>query len=519
MQVDKLIVTNTSALKKKYGDGYERIEYALDELVRADATRGVTTLVVALDETSDVLDSSHAVARADSALQAKVAIDRAFEYYKPHYLVILGGVDIVPQQPLRNPDHSPDDSSKTVPSDLPYACETGRYSLDVRHFTGPTRVIGRLPEVTGYSNPAYLEGLLGTAAAAVSHDAPTGNHVFALCAKKWIGQTTGSLALPYPGANSGPSVLTSPTRGPDWAVGDLKGPLHFINCHGGWSDCRFYGDAGGRPKEGVDDPIAHASACIAGRLTDGTVAVTECCFGAQLYDPALTGGVPGICTTYLANGAYAFVGSSGVAYGGVDGVESADVLCGLLMKYLLSGASSGNAFLSALQEFVHLCRPPLDPVDLKTIAQFSLMGDPSIHPFLPAGTTAPAEAAVPAEGPPSLHLAAKRAERRAGLAKRGEELRRLTATAGLPIEIPDSHKTISDILRFAGVKDWGVPDLRSFDVTPAEQPPDDVPGPHALIHVITRPDSGRQRPFPVIELIIATEVDGKIVACRRVSSR
>ena len=243
----------------------------------------------------------------------------------------------------------------------------------------------------------------------------------------------------------------------------------------------------------------------------------ECCFGAQLYDPADAGGVAGICTTYLANGAYAFFGSSGVAYGGETCTESADVLCGLFLQELLGGASTGAAALSAVQEYVGGCRRPLDAVHLKTIAQFSLMGDPSIHPFLP--TPVPAEDAVPAEGPPILHLAAKRAERRAGLAKRGEELRRLTATCGPPIQIPDSTKTISDILRFAGVKDWGVPDLRSFDVSPAEEPPDDGAGPHTLIHVITRPSGGRQRPFSVIELLIATEVDGKIVACRRVSSR
>ena len=245
--------------------------------------------------------------------------------------------------------------------------------------------------------------------------------------------------------------------------------------------------------------------------------VAECCFGAELCDPADAGGVAGICATYLANGAYAFFGSSGVAYGGETASSRPTCCADCSFRRLLGGASTGYAALSAVQEYVDSCRRPLDPVDLKTVAQFSLMGDPSIHPFLPAGTRVPAEAAVSAEGLPDSHLAAKRADRRAALAMKGEALRRLTATAGIPVQMPDSQKTVADILHFAGLKGWGVPDLRSFDVTPPEEPPNGEP--RTLIHVVTRPHSGRQRPFPVIELIIATEVDGKIVACRRVSSR
>jgi len=400
---------------------------------------------------------------------------------------------------------------------LPYACDSPQYSLDIAQFTGPTRVIGRLPDVTHYAHPAYLEGLLRIAAAAVSRKAPGGNSVLAISAQKWFSLTYEVLAGAYP--RSVPSIHPSPDEGPDWSDILLKLPLHFINCHGGKSDCRFYGDAGKPLEEDASDPVAHDSACIARRLTDGTVAVAECCFGAQLFDPADTGGVAGICTTYLANGAYAFFGSSGVAYGGGDCTESADVLCGLfLQELLLHGASTGFAALSAVQKYVDGCRRPLDPVDLKTIAQFSLMGDPSIHPFISTGTPVPAEAEVPSGGRPIMHTPEKRGQRRAGLARKGEELRRLTATTGPSIQNPDGEKTIGDILRFAGVKNWKASVLRSFDVTPAEEPSDGLPE-QTRIHVVTRPGGAGQRPFPDIELLIATEVNGQIVSCRRVTSR
>ena len=123
-KVDKLIVTNKRALKSKYGAGAKRIEEAWDDLIRADETRGVTTQVIALDDPAQMPNPDHAVRRATNAVQAKVAIDTVFRAYQPHYLVILGGVEIVPQQPLKNPKHSPDDVSATVPSDFPTPATT-----------------------------------------------------------------------------------------------------------------------------------------------------------------------------------------------------------------------------------------------------------------------------------------------------------------------------------------------------------------------------------------------------------
>ncbi len=42
-----------------------------------------------------------------------------------------------------------------------------------------------------------------------------------------------------------------------------------------------------------------------------------------------------------------------------------------------NGASAGRAFLEAQQQFLLDSGPHLDPFELKTIAQFSLLGDPS----------------------------------------------------------------------------------------------------------------------------------------------
>ena len=46
--------------------------------------------------------------------------------------------------------------------DLPYACDAP-YSRDITKFIGPTRVIGRLPDMTGASEPSHLLACLQTA--------------------------------------------------------------------------------------------------------------------------------------------------------------------------------------------------------------------------------------------------------------------------------------------------------------------------------------------------------------------
>src|SRR5689334_22061184 len=60
----------------------------------------------------------------DSEKANKHAVDVICQALVPSYLLILGSTDVVPHQRLTNPLYHPDDDDdKTVPSDLPYACE------------------------------------------------------------------------------------------------------------------------------------------------------------------------------------------------------------------------------------------------------------------------------------------------------------------------------------------------------------------------------------------------------------
>src|SRR5271170_287740 len=155
--VNKVIVTNISAIKQKYGDNYPKIALALQAMIAADAARGIQTRIIALDNrpTMQRFGAPPVVTPSDAG-ETKVAIDAVWRATKPDYLLILGAPDIVAHQDLINPVYAPnDDDDRTVPSDLPYACEHS-FSRNIADFRGPTRVVGRLPDLCGKPDAGYF---------------------------------------------------------------------------------------------------------------------------------------------------------------------------------------------------------------------------------------------------------------------------------------------------------------------------------------------------------------------------
>src|SRR3954447_23874196 len=392
--VHKVIVTNGAALRAKYGPDFD-VATTVKPLLDKDATRDLGTRVADLSSTTAMKEFTHAAVKATDRKANKTAIDAIHKKIRPQYLVILGSVDVVPHQNLKNP--TPDDGDPNVPGDLPYACEAA-YSTSPSAFRAPTRVVGRLPDETGASRPDLLKAVIGTAAKRRQRSRAAYDPYLGITALVWKNSTALSLRRL---AGSSADLKSSPTAGPKWAAALAARRTHFVNCHGGPADPHFYGQKGGAY------PVAHDAAYLEGKISEGTIAAVECCYGAELYDPVEAGVHRGIVSTYLANGAYAFLGSSNIAYGPSAGNGSADLICRFFLERVLAGASLGRAALEARQRFVRETNV-LDPADLKTLAQFSLMGDPSNHPVAPA-------AKPKALGDP----AAARDARRANLAAQG----------------------------------------------------------------------------------------------------
>jgi hypothetical protein len=439
---DKVIVTNEGVLRQKYGSaGWRAIKAAVTALQAADRRRGLSARLVAIDDrkTMKALGGT-AVTSAANCRQNKEAIDAVFAALEPDYLLILGSYDVVPHQDLRNPAYQAgDDDDRYAWGDVPYACEAP-YSRDPERFVGPTRVVSRLPDLTGAKTPALLLSLLGTAASWESRPRRDPEPYFALSAWQWRKSTELSISNVFGGQ---PAVSLSPPSGPSFSAAEFRPRYLFINCHGGESDPVFYGQRGNAY------PEALTSATTAGRVPAGAVAAAECCYGGQLYAAETLGLDLPICLSYLAQGAYAYFGSTTIAYGPAEGNGAADILTQQFLAQVLDGASVGRAGLAARQAYV-TATGQMDPMDLKTLAQFCVYGDPSVTPV---------EAATPTVIPKGVGRDEAgrlgRRERRDKLAVAGRILEVSKPTAGRRDPrarvSPAVRRVLSGLAREAGV--------------------------------------------------------------------
>ncbi len=165
MAANKLLVTNVGALKAKYLKTYPRVEEAISDLIKADAGRGITSKLIALDDAPTMKRlGSRPILDPASARETKEAIDGVWRAHTADYLAILGAPDIVTYQNLLNPVYAPgDDDDFFAPSDLPYACDAP-YSQKIADFRGPRRVVGRIPDLNALGDASYFTKVLRTAA-------------------------------------------------------------------------------------------------------------------------------------------------------------------------------------------------------------------------------------------------------------------------------------------------------------------------------------------------------------------
>ena len=455
MPVDKVIVTNLTALKQKYqAAGVQAIQTAVQTLIAADKARGLTTTLVALDDKAGMKKlKAPPVSDASDPKQNKRAIDGIYQALVPDYLMILGAVDVVPHQDIKNPLYSPPDgdTDEFAYSDLPYACDAP-YGQDVNDFTGPTRVVGRVPDLTGASDPKYLLGLLQTATKWKSRPRTEYQNYLGISAEKWKDSTSESLMKIF---NTDADLQTSPKRGFKWTSKLINRRVHFINCHGGDMIPDFYGQSS---TDDDDMPVSHQAAFVAmpKNIVEGTVAAVECCFGGQLYDPSAVGQM-GMCNTYLDKKAYGFFGSTTTAYGPFSGNDQADLICQYFLQRALGGASLGRAALEARHKFVEKTTP-LNLKNQKTLAQFNLFGDPSITPvaaptsklavgakivhLTTGGTPVGAKSMANAKAVHQV-VAAERAERRQTLRVKGAMLGGMQPAMAKTETAPPKHITDS----------------------------------------------------------------------------
>ena len=370
MSVDKLLIANQTALQQKYGPaGLTSIQQAVGRLITADQARGLVTEILYIDDHAAMQGvGGQAVIGPQDERGAKAAVDAAAAAFALDYILLLDGPDVLPHIQL-DAIAGLDDGDPSIPSDLPYA-SPAPWSRKASDHLEVTRVVGRLPATPGETDPSPLIFLLDTAANHQPRSAADYGTPFAITADVWTQSTQLSVATTF---GAGHNVYQSPPGGHTGIDPDLQRLAHFINCHGAQAADEFYG------QHGVAYPTAMSSSGLSPNLQKDTVATAECCYGAELYDHRMAGTAQPICMAYMRAGAAAYIGSTNIAYGPASGNAQADLLTQYVLQYVLRGASSGRALLQARQDFIR-SQVMSSPANLKTIAQFLLLGDPSVQP-------------------------------------------------------------------------------------------------------------------------------------------
>jgi hypothetical protein len=519
---DKVIVSNRGVLQAKYGNAFDKVKTAIDKLIAADKARGIDAQVVYLDDSAAMTQlGGTAVTNATDPRQNKDAIDKVYSGLDaPDYVMILGAPDVVPHQDLRNPAYDGiNDADEFAWGDVPYASEKP-YSQKPEDFVTVTRVVGRLPDVHSANDPELLLAALETAAKYSSKDRDEYLPYLGVSADVWKESTKLSLGNIF--NDGGADMRLSPPSGPAW-LASQKRLSHFFNCHGDNNNPEWAG------QKGSSYPTAHQASRVIGKVTEGTICAAECCYGGQLYNPALAAGQMGICNAYMGSAAYAVMASSTIAYGPAKGNGAADLICQFFFRHVLSGSSLGRAMLEARQEFI-AAMSVIDPIDLKTLAQFSLMGDPSIQPVAapaPHGLMAPkTKGLIKSAGAALVAAMGSPVEaRRLRLATFGAALGAIARVVIGGSPAMAASALIDTILQAVPALKVADSTIKSFSVrspTPAmgfkssaklaSVTPD-------VVHLVLSKEKSSKPHFAKVTAVVAMEVQGKISMVRVLHSR
>ena len=430
----KLSVTVRSALVAKYSaSALTKIDTALKAWVTADLKRGLTNLLVALDDAPAMqAQGCTAIKGKVTPAKAKRAIDALAAKLKPDYIVILGGHDVLPSFVVPNPSYDPSgDTDPTVPTDNPYACTRRFIAKTLKSYLVPDRVLGRIPDLpanAGAGDPIWLLTALKTATGWTSKARTFYAQAYATCCDEWKG--AGQATMQYLGLPVADLMISPPTQDATaLARKRLARSLQFTKCHGSPLDAHFYGQKGG------SYPEVLFSSTVKSQVKPGTLAAAMCCYGAQVYaptDPAAQpfGALP-LSMAYLQAGAVGFVGSTMIAWVGQEQMMCADWIVASYLKKSLEGASLGRSLLEAKQDYLQYLasqgQAP-DTADEKTMIEFMLLGDPSLQPVTLAAN-------VPAAKPGKV---AAKAQKTAHAAQAAQRSGRRIARAAMAVQVTKS---------------------------------------------------------------------------------
>lgn len=388
----QVVLSQRAALQRRFGaDGFTAIDRRLQQYAAALRRRGVAAHVCYCDDPAtlqldDGVATAPVAAGADALRDMLRTLSSALSERGRELgaVLLVGGDEIVPFHRLPNP--LPDDDM-TVLSDNPYATDDPAY-------TAPQRMVARLPD--GNTNdPTLLFAQLDRLTAYHYGSRPQSRRISrapgrrqeragidlsalsaGYCAEIWKDASRAVLDA----LASDVLLNTCPPHLAEHldlrALRDRR--LLYFNLHGASGLPNFYGQPDAVwPGAATRLPVALRPDQIDASMADGALLLSEACYGAEIVGRTVDNS---ILLRALAHGALAAVGATVNAYGSLtDQVIGADLLFQRMMTHLARGEPIGRALHQARLDFaqeMYRRQGFLDDVDIKTLIEFVLLGDP-----------------------------------------------------------------------------------------------------------------------------------------------
>ncbi len=368
-----MLLSSRHRLWQRYGpEGVFAFERAVGELIEAMAARGLSGSLVYVDDSP--LLARYGVLPAETGQPAQVArlvreLSERMTWTEEalRYVLILGDDGILP---FDRPDNPAPDDEAALRSDQIYAADADEPLM-------PVRAVGRLPD---RGLELLLSGIREAAAAhrqlAAGRRLPLSGDAFGYSASIWRRSARGVYAAV--GQPAGLRLCPPLTRA-DAPRPGADGPrFRYYNLHGMEDSPAWFGQRDPSFRAGYERfPVALRPEDL--EDAPGSLVFSAACYGAHIHGRAVH---DSIALTQLAGGSRAFVGATGVAYGGLDGsLVAADLLAFRFWEAIAAGAPAGQALAHAKWCLVSetLARQGyIDAEDEKAVHNFVLYGDPSL---------------------------------------------------------------------------------------------------------------------------------------------
>ena len=277
------------------------------------------------------------------------------------YIFILGNEEIVEVADWKNQTGDNDDN---IYSDLPYVTFSTESPWDNIDFDWNTVTrVGRLPTTENCWND--FKNYFINVQQHFEKNKSVSLQPYGLSTLSWQKESEHE----YSKISSG-AIYTSPDVDKEDVLSYLNchnANLLYFNLHGSDDTELWYGEDNGTFPETVYPEIFDG-------YKDFFILGVEACYGARYI------GLPrekSILKTVLANRCLAFLGASKIAYGTAapEGC-CADIIVGKFMEYVFKCHSSGDAYIAGIKKLADTSN--MDDSDIKTVAEFSLYGDPAV---------------------------------------------------------------------------------------------------------------------------------------------